>query len=344
MRRAIGCRDPRSERGESASLRFARSRVDCSESRATRIELGEARIACKLEIRENIDKRGRATRTTVVLLGLSLVLMGRGGSSAKPGDPPRIVVLGFDGVDAQIVQSMLAAGRLPNLAALKQRGGYSPLIPTIPAQTPVSWATFSTGLDPGGHEIFDFLKRNPADRIPTFAVAEDGEMPPSSADRTRLCFRQDCGFCLPWPGQVSSSRAAGCARSSFATWSASSLPLPAFSWSGPGFPRLVPSSRTTGKERRSGACRAAVRRPSCACRLRFRPDSFAQGHLLSGLGVPDLSGRIGQAFLLYVGSFLHAARGQRFLDRSRPSRLEHRPPGDQDRGAAGKVVWPRGID
>ena len=48
---------------------------------------------------------------------------------------------------------------------------YSPLTPTVPAQTPVSWSTFSTGLDPGGHEIFDFLKRDPDDRVPTFAVA-----------------------------------------------------------------------------------------------------------------------------------------------------------------------------
>src|SRR5438876_779671 len=91
--------------------------------------------------------------------------------------PDRVVVLGFDGVDAGIVEGMLAAGRLPNLAAVQKRGGYSPLTPTVPAQTPVSWATFSTGLDPGGHEIFDFLKRNPADRVPTFAVAEEIEQP-----------------------------------------------------------------------------------------------------------------------------------------------------------------------
>src|SRR6185295_9944157 len=68
-------------------------------------------------------------------------------SAPLPADsakPPRVVVLGFDGVDSQIVEQMLAAGRLPNLAALKARGGYSKLIPTVPAQTPVSWATFST--------------------------------------------------------------------------------------------------------------------------------------------------------------------------------------------------------
>src|SRR6266508_2113227 len=96
---------------------------------------------------------------------------------AAPAFRPRIVVLGFDGVDSQIVEQMLAAGRLPNLAALKARGGYSPLLPTVPAQTPVSWTTFSTGLDPGGHEIFDFLKRDPSNRIPTFAVAEEIEKP-----------------------------------------------------------------------------------------------------------------------------------------------------------------------
>ena len=51
---------------------------------------------------------------------------------------PRVVILGFDGVDSQVVEQMLADRRLPNLAALKARGGYSPLIPTVPAQTPVS--------------------------------------------------------------------------------------------------------------------------------------------------------------------------------------------------------------
>jgi hypothetical protein len=113
-------------------------------------------------------------RTVLLLAGTLAAATALG---APPPAPGRIVILGFDGVDAAIVEQMLASGRLPNLAALKARGAYSPLVPTIPAQTPVSWATFSTGLDPGGHEIFDFLKRNPADRVPTFAVAEELEVP-----------------------------------------------------------------------------------------------------------------------------------------------------------------------
>src|ERR1700694_2739480 len=110
-------------------------------------------------------------------LFLAVTALWRSAAILPGKEPARIVVLGFDGVDAQITQQMMAAGRLPNLAALKARGAYSPLTPTVPAQTPVSWATFSTGLDPGGHQIFDFLKRNPADRVPTFAVAEETERP-----------------------------------------------------------------------------------------------------------------------------------------------------------------------
>ena len=41
----------------------------------------------------------------------------------------------------------MAAGRLPHLTALKDRGGYSPLTPTVPAQTPV-WLDFADGSVP----------------------------------------------------------------------------------------------------------------------------------------------------------------------------------------------------
>src|SRR3984893_46862 len=112
----------------------------------------------------------------ILSLGAAFVLLA-GCLTADEKSGPRVVILGFDGVDAGIVEQMMAAPPLPHLTALKNRGGYSPLTPTVPAQTPVSWATFSTGLDPGGHEIFDFLKRNPADRVPTFAVADEVEKP-----------------------------------------------------------------------------------------------------------------------------------------------------------------------
>jgi predicted AlkP superfamily phosphohydrolase/phosphomutase len=83
---------------------------------------------------------------------------------------PRAVIIGFDGADAELIQDWMDQGELPNLAALRDEGTFAPLQPTNPPQTPVSWSTFATGLDPGQTEIFDFLKRNPDDYLPDFAM------------------------------------------------------------------------------------------------------------------------------------------------------------------------------
>ena len=95
--------------------------------------------------------------------------------AAAAAVPPRVIVLGFDGADHALVAKAVAEGRLPNLAALAAKGGFTALTPTIPAQTPVSWSTFSTGLSPGRTMIFDFLKRDPKTYRPEFAIAEEGK-------------------------------------------------------------------------------------------------------------------------------------------------------------------------
>src|SRR5437867_7081781 len=71
----------------------------------------------------------------------------------------------------------MADGKLPNLAKLRSEGSYSPLLPTNPAQTPVSWSSFATGTNPGRTQIFDFLKREPKSYIPTFAMNEESKRP-----------------------------------------------------------------------------------------------------------------------------------------------------------------------
>src|SRR4030095_5625680 len=79
--------------------------------------------------------------------------------------------------DARITEQWMNEGKLPNLARLRREGSFSPLLSTIPSQTPVSWSTFSTGLSPGRHAIFDFLKRNPATYRPSFAAADEIRLP-----------------------------------------------------------------------------------------------------------------------------------------------------------------------
>src|SRR5436190_13511266 len=61
---------------------------------------------------------------------------------------------------------MLARAELPNLAKIRAGGNYTRLKTTYPAQTPVAWSTFATGTNPGGHGIFDFIRRDPKTYYP----------------------------------------------------------------------------------------------------------------------------------------------------------------------------------
>src|SRR5215467_11332677 len=81
------------------------------------------------------------------------------------------MVIGLDGLEPTIVESMLQRAELPNLARIRQMGSYSRLRTTYPAQTPVAWSSFATGTNPGGHGIFDFISRDPATYLPDAALS-----------------------------------------------------------------------------------------------------------------------------------------------------------------------------
>ncbi|HJT34186.1 MAG TPA: alkaline phosphatase family protein, partial [Pirellulales bacterium] len=69
----------------------------------------------------------------------------------------RVVILGLDGLDYGLTQRLLDEGKLPNLAALRDKGCFRPLASTLPPISPVAWSSFQTGVNPGKHNIFDFL-------------------------------------------------------------------------------------------------------------------------------------------------------------------------------------------
>ena len=66
----------------------------------------------------------------------------------------------------------MAEGNLPNLARLRETGGYRRLRTTYPALSPVAWSTFATGVNPAKHNIFDFLTRAPNSYAPELAPAK----------------------------------------------------------------------------------------------------------------------------------------------------------------------------
>ena len=108
------------------------------------------------------------SRTAALLLACAgLGACGRGGASDKTS----VIVLGFDGMDYELTKQMMAEGRLPHLSKLAARGAFQPLGTSMPAQSPVAWSNFITGLDAGGHGIYDFIHRDPKTMIPYLSTS-----------------------------------------------------------------------------------------------------------------------------------------------------------------------------
>jgi len=114
----------------------------------------------------------RWTASSVLVLELVLSIMAAGCSRRVATRPVtnQVVVLGFDGADPGLAAKWMAAGKLPNLARLAREGTFKPLGTTNPPESPVAWASFATGLNPGGTGIYDFLKRDPQSYLPELSL------------------------------------------------------------------------------------------------------------------------------------------------------------------------------
>ncbi len=70
----------------------------------------------------------------------------------------RVLILGLDGATWDVLDPMMAAGRMPALKQFVEQGAAGVLHSTTPAITPAAWTTFMTGKGPGLHGIVDFEK------------------------------------------------------------------------------------------------------------------------------------------------------------------------------------------
>ncbi|MEO8275101.1 MAG: alkaline phosphatase family protein [Thermoanaerobaculia bacterium] len=226
---------------------------------------------------------------------------------------PRTVVLGFDGADAKLTEQWMNEGKLPNLAKLRAQGTFSPLRSTIPSQTPVSWSTFSTGLNPGRTSIFDFLKRDRQTYRPSFAAFDESSKP--------FLFGAKNGIFLALIAAAVTFLVIFLVAKIFRTRSRIAVVLAGVlavaagvggGWVGRTLlPEKVPSviNRRQGDTfwkvlGDAGKHVRVMRMP-----VTFPPEPFPHGEMLSGLGTPDLSGRIGKPFYFTSELFFQARGG-----------------------------------
>ena len=84
----------------------------------------------------------------------------------------KVMVLGIDGMDPKLLAHYISQGKMPNARKLAEMGGFRPLTTSMPPQSPVAWANFITGMNPGGHGIFDFIHREPETFMPYLSTSK----------------------------------------------------------------------------------------------------------------------------------------------------------------------------
>jgi predicted AlkP superfamily phosphohydrolase/phosphomutase len=99
-----------------------------------------------------------------------------------------MIILGVDGMDPVMLAQFMRDGDTPNLKKLAEQGGFMPLGTSTPPQSPVAWSNFITGMDPGGHGIFDFVALDRDTLLPYLSSArvEKGDREPVALGRWRI--------------------------------------------------------------------------------------------------------------------------------------------------------------
>jgi predicted AlkP superfamily phosphohydrolase/phosphomutase len=117
--------------------------------------------------RRNLIRKGAlgiSSGITAPLVGVAPSSLFTGGRApyvrnAKFGK--KTVVVGMDGMDPALLRRFIDQGDMPTFKTFLEKGRFGELGTTLPPQSPVAWSSFITGVNPGGHGIFDFVHRDP---------------------------------------------------------------------------------------------------------------------------------------------------------------------------------------
>jgi len=94
----------------------------------------------------------------VAFLLLFLIPLSLPGQTRSPAPPrPRVIVIGVNGMEWDVLRPLLLQNKLPNLASVIQRGAYGKLRTVSAPNCPRVYSTISTGTKPDEHGITGFI-------------------------------------------------------------------------------------------------------------------------------------------------------------------------------------------
>jgi len=116
-----------------------------------------------------------AAGTAGLTLSGPLSLFGKAPYIRKSDAIDKVIVLGIDGMDPNLLSRFVREGILPNFKKFIERNAFTSLATSYPPQSPVAWSNFITGTNAGSHGIFDFLHRDPSTFTPYFSTSHIDE-------------------------------------------------------------------------------------------------------------------------------------------------------------------------
>jgi predicted AlkP superfamily phosphohydrolase/phosphomutase len=140
----------------------------------------------------------RVLSPTGLALGLLLLALMLGcGKTAQP--EARVLWIGLDGIEWEVLKPLLERGELPHLEGLIERGVVGYLQTFEPSFSPVLWTTMATGKYPPEHKIVGFL--DPDTQGPFTSNARKGKaLWNIASDYGLRC--NVTGYWITWPAEA----------------------------------------------------------------------------------------------------------------------------------------------
>ncbi len=81
--------------------------------------------------------------------------------AAPAGQGGKVLLIGVDGADWEVIKPLMADGKLPNFRKIVEGGATGVLHSMEPTLSPALWTTVATGREPSVHHIADFIVHLP---------------------------------------------------------------------------------------------------------------------------------------------------------------------------------------